>query len=160
MLEFGGDITVRFVSNRGFTHELVRHRVGTSFAQESTRYCNYGKNKFEGKVTFVRPDPAIYGIHHLGDLSSRTFDIILEAWAEAEKVYLGLVKAGVSAEVAREVLPIGVKSEIDIKANIREWRHILALRTSKKAHPRMRELMVPLLADFKNRVSVVFDNIG
>ena len=73
---------------------------------------------------------------------------------------MDLVKRGCPAEIAREVLPIGLKAEIVVGATVREWRHIFTLRTSKKAHPRMRELMIPLLEELRERLPVVFDDLG
>jgi thymidylate synthase (FAD) len=153
MIEFGGDIVVRFVSNRGFTHELVRHRIA-SFAQESTRYCSYNKDKFDGELTFIGP------LSTLGGRDDKDlYNGFRDAWRYAELAYLNLLDDGATAEVAREVLPIGLKAEIVIKANVREWMHILQLRASRKAHPRMRELMVPLKDELRTLVPVVFDGV-
>jgi thymidylate synthase (FAD) len=150
MIEFGGWIFVKFISNRGFSHEMVRHRLA-SFAQESTRYCNYSKGKFGNQVTFVET------------LDSLTLDKrikTIDAWKQAEDNYLDLLKEGVQPQIAREVLPIGVKTVINVAANVREWKHIFGQRCSKKAHPRMRELMNPLLKELQERISVVFDDLG
>ncbi len=144
MLEFGGWLAVRFVSNRGFTHEMVRHRL-CSFAQESTRYCNYSKGKFGGELTFCEP---LFGV---GCLTAT-------AWEQAEAHYLRMLSRGTKPEVAREVLPIGLKAEIVVGANTREWMHIFGQRCSPKAHPRMRELMLPLLAELQWRIPVLFEN--
>jgi len=159
MVEFGGWIVVKFFSNRGFTHELVRHRIA-SFAQESTRYCNYSKGKFGGATTCV--DPSAMLEMKVSDPEKRAefkADMI-ESWAQCEENYMSLVERGCPAEIAREVLPIGLKAEIVIGASVREWRHIFKLRTSKKAHPRMRELMIPLREELQSRVPVVFDDLG
>lgn len=145
MIEFGGWICVRFVSNRGFTHEMVRHRLG-SYAQESTRYCNYSKGKFGGEITCVEP---------IGPESNRLD--ICAAWVAAEGAYLAMIEKGVKPEIAREILPIGLKAEIVVGANTREWLHIFGQRCSPKAHPRMRELMIPLREELRGRISVLFD---
>ncbi len=150
MVEFGGRVCVKFVSNRGFTHEMVRHRLA-SFAQESTRYCNYSKGKFGSMVTFVEP------LEELNDLQKNW---LLECWYKAEQSYLTLVAAEMPAQIAREVLPIGVKAEIVVDANVREWRHVFSQRCSKKAHPRMRELMIPLLKELQEKIPVIFDDLG
>ena len=155
MIEFGGDIVVKFVSNRGFTHELVRHRLA-SFAQESTRYCSYNKDKFDGELTFVCPQRIIA---RSCDEVVDVWQTLEDAWRSAEQSYMELIHKGASAEIAREALPIGVKAEIVIKANVREWMHIFQLRTSKKAHPRMRELMIPLREELKTLMPLVFDNV-
>lgn len=144
----------------GNTHEMVRHRL-CSFAQESTRYCNYGKGKFGKEITVCYPHDIID--MRIPDISNGLrWDIIykiLGSWKKSEEEYLSLIEMGCPAEIAREVLPIGLKAEIVVSANVREWRHIFKLRTSKKAHPRMRELMIPLLSDFKSLMPVVFEDI-
>lgn len=148
MLEFGGWLCVRFVSNRGFTHEMVRHRLA-SFAQESTRYCNYGKDKHGGEVTFIEP----IGLNDAGRCAT------LKSWRLAESTYLSMVAGGFRPQLARDVLPIGVKTEIVVGANTREWRHIFGQRCSKAAHPRMHELMVPLLLELRKRIPILYDDV-
>jgi thymidylate synthase (FAD) len=149
MIEFGGDIVVRFVSNRGFTHELVRHRLA-SYAQESTRYCNYSKGKFGGDITCVVPPTG---------LNDEQEELYTEALHRAGRNYMMLIEHDVPAQLAREVLPIGLKAEINIKANLVEWRHIFRMRCSKRAHPRMQELMIPLLKDVHDRIPIIFDDL-
>lgn len=158
MIEFGGDITVKFTSNRGFTHELVRHRVA-SFAQESTRYCNYSKDKHGKKINII---PVPYEWLNMKDKPSsfRAAKKFRAAFEACEEYYMDLVKMGVPAQIAREVLPIGLKAEICIKANPREWRHIFSLRCSKRAHPRMRELMIPLLHELAKKIPLLFDDLA
>lgn len=151
MIEFG-DIIVRFITNRGVTHELVRHRL-FSFAQESTRYV-----KYDGDMEFIRPvwwkeDPeADADVNSQHFWKSHMFD--------SEKRYGYLLSEGWRPEQAREVLPNSLKTEIVVKGNIREWRHCLTLRTSKKAHPQIRSLMISLLEELKTKVPLVFDDIG
>jgi thymidylate synthase (FAD) len=93
------------------------------------------------------------------DKRMQVFNTLLDAWYSASRSYMKLIELGAPPDVAREVLPIGTKAEIVIQADIREWRHILKLRTSKKAHPRMRELMVPLLAELRQKIPVLFDKL-
>ncbi len=145
MIEFA-DIIVRFTTNRGVTHELVRHRL-FSFAQESTRYVRY-----DGKMEFIRPC-------WWEDSSHEQRAIWETAMGETETRYLELLKSGWRPEQAREVLPNSLKTEIVVKGNIREWRHMFALRCSKKAHPQIRALMLPLLAKLQKRLPVVFDDL-
>jgi len=159
MVEFGGWIVVKFYSNRGFTHEQVRHRIA-SYAQESTRYCNYSKAKFGESITCVDPANILEMKVKDPELRAQYKVEMVEAWAEAEQRYMDLVKRGCPAEIAREVLPIGLKAEIVVGATVREWRHIFSQRASKKAHPRMRELMTPLLEELRERLPVVFDDLG
>jgi len=157
MLEFG-TIIVKFISNRGFTHQLVRHRL-CSFAQESTRYCNYSKFKFNSMIQVVDPSDMLK--MKIKDENKRQLINlrIMDAWIAANDAYMQLLSLGATPDVAREVLPIGVKSEITIKTNLREWRYILKLRTSKKSHPRMRELMIPLAKELAKLIPVVFDDL-
>lgn len=157
MLEFGGNITVKFICDRGVSHELVRHRLA-SFAQESTRYCNYGKDEH---IQFIIP--CWLDIKE-GTISPRITNTNAERWwvnhmTRSEEAYNELIKIGWSPQQARSVLPNSLKTEINISANIREWRHILKLRTSKAAHPQMRELMCPFLDELKNKIPVVFNDI-
>lgn len=148
MIEFG-TIIVKFVTNRGVTHELVRHRL-CSFAQESTRYVNYGGKDIE----FIRPVWVdVSGDLNIGFLKFR------DACIKAENAYNALLQEKWRPEQAREVLPNSLKTEIVVQANLREWRHIFKLRTAKAAHPQMRALMIPLLAELKEKVPVVFDDI-
>ena len=161
MLELGGVITVRFITNRGVTHELVRHRL-CSFAQESTRYVNYARKQIE----FILPvwcDKKCLWMEFSSTIPLFEFDDKTYQWLEAvfesEGQYNELIRLGWRPEQAREVLPNSLKTEIVIQANIREWRHILQLRTAPSAHPQIRSLMIGLLDDLKKRVSAIFDDI-
>lgn len=144
------NITVRFICNRGFTHELVRHRLA-AYSQESTRYCNYNKDKFGSEITVIKP----FEINK----DTKEYDLWKEAMQNAEKSYMAMIENGSKPENARGVLPIDIKTEIVITTNLREWKHIFKLRTSKAAHPSMRELMIPLLKEFKEKIPVIFDKI-
>ena len=143
-------VTVRIVCDRGVTHELVRHRL-CSFSQESTRYANYAQDKFGREITVIRPffwaeDDARYGLW-------------LSAMQACEDAYLRLVDAGATAQEARSVLPNSLKTEIVTTANIREWRHIFKLRCDKAAHPQMRQVMLPMLAVFAQRIPLLYDDL-
>jgi len=151
MIEFF-DITVKFVHNRGFSHEMVRHRH-CSFAQESTRYCNYSTDKFGNEITVIKP----YWLPE--DESSEDFIEWNNAMAAVEGNYFTLLRLDQKPQAARGVLPNDLKTEIVVKANLREWRAIFKLRTAPPAHPDMRRVMIPLLAEFKKRVPVLFDDI-
>lgn len=143
-------VTVRFQCDRGVSHEIVRHRLG-SYSQESTRYCNYSKKKFGKEVSFVdlRPllDKTLHGLWIHG----------LEV---AETCYLSFLGRGGVAQMARSLLPNSLKTEIVVTYNLREWMHFFTLRTSEDAHPQMRELVRPLLAAFRKLIPVIFDNVG
>lgn len=150
MLEHS-QLSVLFTCDRGVANELVRHRIA-SFAQESTRYCNYSKEKFDGELSFIRP-------YYIDDLSEEACDAISDSCLWAEKLYLQLIKDGLRPEQARCVLPLCLKTEIVVTANYREWRNIFKLRTPVAAHPQMRELMCPLLKELQSKIPVVFDDI-
>ena len=141
-------MSVRFVVDRGVSHELVRHRLA-AFSQESTRYCNYGA---AGQVTFIAP---CFGWTE----GSTLYRDWVFAMRQAEHTYLRMLGAGATPQEARSVLPNSLKTEIVMTANLREWRHVFRLRTSKAAHPQMREVMVPLLAELQQRVPVIFEDI-
>lgn len=143
-------ITVKFTTNRGVSHELVRHRLA-SFAQESTRYCNYGMDKFQKQLKFIKPSWLSLGHKH--------FNVWMDHMEACEKTYMKMLELGFTAQEARGVLPNDLKTEIIVTANIREWRHIFKMRTAKAAHPDMRVLMIPLLKEFKERIPVLFDDI-
>jgi len=159
MIEFGGWIVVRFVSNRGFTHEAVRHRP-PSFAQESTRYCNYSKEKFGSEITCIDPASVLATTKLSVEAQAIAKAKMIEAWVFCEGTYLDLIAMGVPAEISRDVLNIGLKAELNVGANVREWRHIGTMRATRRAHPRMRELMYPLFAEFRRRTPILFDDIG
>lgn len=123
-------ITARFICDRGVSHELVRHRIA-SYSQESQRYCNYGTG---GNVVFVYP--------HWFDSGTMTEkDTWQETMEFCESQYIRLLEQGFSPQDARSVLPNSTKTEIVVTANLREWIHILKLRTHQSAHPDMRLLM-------------------
>lgn len=149
MIEFA-DMAVCFIVDRGVTHEMVRHRL-VSFAQESTRYCNYAKDKHGSEITVIRPP--------FWEESSQEYGEWKRSCEAAEQAYMFLVKDNKKAQEARDVLPNSLKTEIVMKANLREWRHIFKLRTSKAAHPQMRQVMIPLLKEVKARVPIIFDDI-
>jgi thymidylate synthase (FAD) len=150
-------MSVRFICDRGVTHELVRHRLA-AYSQESTRYCNY-----KGGVTFVIP-PWINlpnGKYSKSEQFKESYQaaIWLKTLAVAEAAYEDLLEYDWSPQQARSVLPNSLKTEIVMTANLREWMHVFKLRTSKAAHPQIRELMFPLLEEVKILVPIIFDNI-
>lgn len=143
-------ISVRIICDRGVSHEIVRHRIA-SYSQESTRYCNYSKDKFGNELTFIRPP--------FWSEDGEKFALWRTAMEQAERSYFALLSAGAKPEEARSVLPNSVKTEIAVTMDIREWRHFFRLRTSERAHPQIREIVIPMLEDFKKRVPVLFDDI-
>ena len=143
-------ITVRFVCDRGISHEIVRHRLA-SYSQESTRYCNYGNDRFGSELTFIKP---CFFKEKKGAYCSwyNSMDF-------AECAYFDMLDDGCTPQEARSVLPSSTKTEVVMTANLREWRHFLKLRTASAAHPQMRELTVPLLKELQAWIPVVFDDI-
>jgi thymidylate synthase (FAD) len=151
-------MTVKFVVDRGVSHELVRHRL-CSFSQESTRYCNY-----KGGITFIIP-PWL----HIHESNTDYYDISryhdpellwLNTMRYIEIVYIDMLDHNWTPQQARSVLPNSLKTELVMTANFREWKHIFKLRTSKAAHPQMREIMIPLLNKAKELIPVIFDGIN
>ena len=149
-------LSVKFIVDRGISHEIVRHRIA-SFAQESTRYCNYSKDKFGNEITVILPE---YFDTGMGTSSN---SIVYNDWKIAcensEKKYFALLKNGATPQEARSVLPNSLKTEIVMTANYREWRNFFKLRTPQSAHPQMREIAVPLLNELKTLIPVIFDDI-
>ena len=149
-------LSVKFVVDRGVSHELVRHRIA-SFAQESTRYCNYSKDKFGNEITVILPCFFDTG---MGILSN---SLVYQEWKLAcecaEERYFNLLKMGATPQQARTVLPNSLKTEITITANYREWRNFFKLRTAEASHPQMREVTIPLLKELKTLIPIIFDDI-
>jgi thymidylate synthase (FAD) len=144
-------LTVKFVCDRGVTHELVRHRMA-SFSQESTRYANYSKDKFGREITVVKP--------FFWPEDSPEYACWKAAMEKAEENYMRLVDMGARAEQARSVLPNSLKTEIVMTCNLREWRHVLDLRCAGAAHPQIRELLLPLLSELREKIPMIFDDLA
>ena len=140
-------ISVRIICDRGVSHEWVRHRIA-SYSQESTRYCNYSKDKFGNELTFIKPAGLEEG--------SEAYSVWEDAMLNAERSYFAMLNAGAAPENARSVLPNSLKTEFICTMNLREWRHFFALRTSPAAHPDMRAVACPLQEEFKRLLPVVF----
>jgi len=165
MLEFY-DITVKYIIDRGISHEIVRHRIA-SFAQESTRYVNYSSDGKQQGCTFIIPewisDEQIKLVQNLNERNYIDIDNSTLSWYNslnvAERSYNELLESGWKAEQARSVLPNATKTEINVKMNLREWRHFFKLRTSAAAHPQMREVTIPLLKEFQEKLPIIFDDI-
>lgn len=143
-------ISVKIICDRGVSHEIVRHRIA-SYSQESTRYCNYIKDKFGNELTFIKP---IFWAEE-----SPEYKIWCSSMENIEKTYMQLINLGARPEQARAVLPNSLKTEIIVTMNLREWRHFFKLRTSCRAHPQMREISIPLLQEFKVLLPCIFDDI-
>lgn len=143
-------MTVLFTINRGVSHELVRHRH-TSYSQESTRYCNYSKNRFGNELTFI-DDIAIAK-------DSSSYNEWLKYRKLDEKEYFDRLDFGQTPEQARGCLPIDLKTKLLVTTNLREWRDIFKLRCNSRAHYQMREVMRPLFKEVCDILPCVFDDI-
>lgn len=143
--------TVDMLVDRGITHEVVRHRL-FSYTQESTRFVNYEKKMPAG---FIDPLTSIAGTGYAPSASviwDRAINVV-------EQCYRELISMGLAPQIARSVFPNALASRIIITGNLRNWRHFFIMRTTKEAHPQMREVTIPLLAEFKSRIPILFDDI-
>lgn len=142
--------TVLFIIDRGVSHELVRHRIA-AYSQESTRYCRYSQDKFGNEITVIEPYFYVDNKENYGYWQ--------EACLCAERNYMALLNSGSSAQEARSILPNSLKTEIVVTYNFREWRHFFRLRCDTAAHPQMRQVAIPLLLLFQERMPVLFKDI-
>ena len=146
-----GNMTVRMIGSRAFSHQLVRHRLA-AYSQESQRYCNYSKDKFGSGVTFIEPVPFNTWSKELQD----NFKVSLQV---AEKCYLELIKQGMKAEDARGVLPNQCKTEVVVTMNLRSWMHFFELRCDKHAQSEIRLIALELLEEFHTLMPVIFSDL-
>lgn len=142
--------SVRFIVDRGVSHEIVRHRLA-SYCQESTRYCNYSGDRFGNEITVIKPYFLTEG--------TNGYKKWAEACETAEREYFTLLEWGCTPQEARAVLPNSLKTELIMTANLREWRHFFKLRTSPAAHPQMYEVTIPLLKEVQEKIPVVFEDL-
>lgn len=161
MLEFV-DVTVKFTCDRITSQSICRHRLA-SYAQESTRYCNYSKDKFGNELTFIIPSWVTESEDILNKdcMSMEKYDTgyFIRALKEAEESYFTLLNQGWKPQQARMVLPMSIKTEINMKCNLREWRHFFKLRCSTAAHPDIRKLALDLLNQMHEQIPVIFDDL-
>ena len=143
-------VTVRVICDRGVSHEIVRHRLA-AYTQESTRYCNYTKGKFGRELTVIEP--------FFWTQDDEKYQVWKQTIEQIEAGYNKLIELGATPQEARTVLPNSLKTEIVMTMNLRGWRHFFTLRTSKAAHPQMREVAIPLLKEFQKLIPVVFDDL-
>lgn len=160
------NMTVEFIVDRGVTHEIVRHRHA-SFAQESTRYCNYSKGKFGNQITVANIETALDLDPLTKEMSADEKEVIWMVWADAckaaEKAYMEMLSLGCSPQIARGVLPHSTASNLKMTANLREWRHFFALRALEQTgpvHPQMLEVAWPLYEKCLEQLPAVFHGIG
>lgn len=143
-------VSIRFICDRGVSHEIVRHRIA-SYSQESTRYCNYSKDKFGKEITVIKP--------LFWEEDSEEYKIWYETVLHSEQAYQELIQLGAKPQEARSILPNSLKTEIVVTMNLREWRHFFKLRTATNAHPQMREIACMALAKLKQEIPIIFDDI-
>lgn len=137
-------ITVKFLTDRGITHEIVRHRLG-AYTQESTRYCDYSDG-----MRFIKPNWA----EDADDLAEED----LRQWANGAEIgYQYLREYGIAPQHARAILPNALASEIIVTYNLRMWRHFFDMRCDKAAHPQIRELAIDLRRELRKHIPVIFD---
>ena len=155
-------LSIKFVVDRGVSHEIVRHRIA-SFAQESTRYVNYSLDKFGHEINVIDIGEGILLDKKMKNLDENIIFQIVNEWmkamADAERHYMKMIELGASPQIARSVLPNSTKTELTVTANYREWRNFFELRTPDDAHPQMREVTIPLLKELKTKIPVIFDDI-
>ncbi len=150
-------VTLRIICDRGVTHEIVRHRLA-SYSQESTRYCNYSKDKFQNQISVIDISTGFsYDLDNPDD--RRKYEIWQNAMEWAEKYYFQMLEAGATPQEARSVLPNSLKTELVMTMDLREWRHFLKLRLDKAAHPQMREVARLILEVFQQKLPVFFEDI-
>ena len=149
--------TVDMLVDRGITHEVVRHRL-FSYTQESTRFVNYEKKM---PPSFICPLEQPTETDEEEGLMRK--EIAMDAWecaiTQADDSYRTILKTGGSPQIARSVFPNALASRIVITGNLRNWRHFFIMRTTREAHPQMRQVTIPLLAEFKEKIPILFDDI-
>ena len=155
-----GSVTLCFINDRGVSHEEVRHRIA-SYGQESTRYCNYSKEKFDGEVTYIDIERGMELDATVSRLPSDVKLAIIREWMQAcldaEEHYMAMLKLGATPQIARSVLNSSTKTEICITMNFREWRHFIRLRNDPTAHPQMREVAQQALDMLYEKYPVFFE---
>jgi len=143
-------ISVRIIADIGTYKDLTRHRHA-SFSVESTRYCNYGKDKFGNEIKFIKPC-------HIEE-GTELYKIWEKSLKDIEKAYVKMSDMGALPDQLRMILPHSTAAEYAMTANIREWKHILSLRTAKMTHPSIRQILIPLLLKFKEDMPEIFDSV-
>ena len=143
-------ITIRMICDIGVYKDLTRHRFG-SFSIESTRYCNYSKDKYNNNIKFIQ------AVKYDNDLKKS--ELWTDTMLNIEENYMKMAAIGATSDELRMLLPHSTAAEIVMTCNIREWRHILSLRCSKAAHPSIRQLLIPLLLEFKKEMPELFNDI-
>ena len=143
-------ITVRMLCDVGAYKDLTRHRAGTAFSIESTRYCNYSKDKYTNNIKFI--DPIFID-------NEENYNEWKNAMQNIENSYMVMANNGAKTDELRMLIPHSAAAEVTMTCNIREWKHILSLRCSKMVHPSIRQLLIPILLKFKEEMPEIFENV-
>ncbi len=143
-------ISIRMICDIGVYKDLTRHRFA-SFSIESTRYCNYGKDKYDNQIKFIKPA-------HIEE-GTQIYDLWKKSLEQIEENYVKMSEIGAKPDQLRMILPHSTAAEVNMTCNIREWRHVLSLRCAKMTHPTIRQLLIPLLLKFKQDMPELFENI-
>ena len=143
-------ITVRLFCDVGAYKDLTRHRAGTAFSIESTRYCNYSKDKYTNNIKFI--DPIFIN-------DEKNYELWKKSMQNIENYYIEMAKNGAKTDELRMLLPHSTAAEVTMTCNIREWKHVLSLRCSKTVHPSIRQLLIPILLKFKKDMPEIFDEV-
>jgi thymidylate synthase (FAD) len=138
-------VTVDMVVDRGITHELVRHRL-FSFTQSSTRFINHAKKK---PAEFIEPL----------DMTEGQRDVWALSIEQADWGYQQMIAHGAAPQIARSVLPNSLASRISVTGNLRSWRHLMIMRTTRETHPQFRQVSIPLLVEFQTKIPLLFEDI-
>lgn len=158
-------ITIRITCDIGVYKDLTRHRAGTAFSIESTRWCNYGKDKFDNEIKFIKP------VFYVDSWSDKNYEgsqmdedeyksyLWYDCMEEIEDKYITMSNAGCKPDELRMILPHSTAAQVTMTCNIREWRHILSLRCAPMTHPAIRQLLIPLLLKFKEDMPELFNDI-
>lgn len=158
-------ITIRMTCDIGVYKDLTRHRTGTAFSIESTRWCNYGKDKFDNEIKFIKP------VFYVDSWSDKNYEgsqmdedeyksyLWYDCMEEIEDKYITMSNAGCKPDELRMILPHSTAAQVTMTCNIREWRHILSLRCAPMTHPAIRQLLIPLLLKFKEDMPELFNDI-
>lgn len=142
-------VTIRMYCDIGVYKDLTRHRFG-SFSIESTRYCSYDKDKYGNEIKCINPS-------YIKD--TKIYEEWKKSMEEMEKHYMKMKEFSATTDMCRLILPHSAAAEVTMTADIREWKHILELRTSNKSHPAIRQLLIPLLKYFKKEMPEIFDGV-
>ena len=143
-------ITVRFTCDIGVYKDLTRHRAGASFSIESTRYCNYSKDKFTNNIKFIEP---VYSDN------KEKYQVWKKTMEDIEKGYMQMASLDATADELRMMLPHSTAALVTMTCNIREWKHVFTLRCSKHAHPAIRQLLIPFLLYLKEEMPEIFGDV-